>query len=462
MRSPAVVLISFHFHPAEEVGGRRTTALARYLVEKGVQVVVVSAFGNRDIEPGTEILAGIVAMPVKSPRRRFVDFVVSLKRGSRNSNEPTSSPQTPPTPARHHLIGAPVWGFLRKMFFRVAYFVDPNKTWAWRAARAAVKAGREHRARAVLSSAPPNTVLLAGTLAAKRLGVPHIADFRDPWTDSMVSDPHRRTDYLLQRPLERWVIHSARMVTSTGTAVAASLGKRYPRAATQIHVVRNGFDGELRRTSRETHGRLSILYAGELYLGRNPFPFLSAVEGLLSRQDVDPDRVRITFMGDVDRYADQSVPDWLAGKRCAPITRILARASKERVAEEIEQATVLLNFAQHQPLSVPAKTYEHLAAGREILLICERDSETARVVAGLSGVNQVDPSQPGQLEKVLFDLYRRHVIEEQMSVPPEDVVSQFSRAAANRQFWSIIAPIAGLTTLAQPPPIPSAGSVSEK
>lgn len=460
MSLPTVVLVSFHFYPADEVGGRRTTAFAQYMAANGVQVVVVSAFGGRKVVRGSEILPGIIAAPVKPPRRWFVEFMLSLKRLRSLSNE-ASSLRSMPQPRPRRSIASPVGGFLRELFFRIAYFVDPNKAWAWRATAAAVVSGKEHRARAILSSAPPNTALLAGTLAAKRLGVPHIADLRDPWTDAVISDERRRLDYLLQRPLERWVMNSARTVTSSGTTVAQILGSRYPRAATKIHVIRNGYDGALIRTSTDTGGRLSILFAGELYLGRNPFPFLAAMETLLGRADVDFRRIGVTFMGDADRYADQSISDWLAGKRCEQITRILPRGPRECVAEEMSRATVLLNLAQNQPLSVPAKTYEHLAAGREILLICESDSETSRVVAGINGVNLADPRQLGHLEAVLLDLYRRHVIGRRMSVPPEDDVRRFSRASANRQFWSIVDSAVGLTTRPQQPLPPAADALSE-
>jgi hypothetical protein len=117
------------------------------------------------------------------------------------------------------------------------------------------------------------------------------------------------------------------------------------------------------------------------------------------------------------------------------------------VAEAVARSTVLLNLAQQQPFSVPAKTYEHLASGREILLICENGAETAQVVAGIRGVNQVDPRDREVLEKTLLDLYHRHVIEGRMTVPSQEDVRKFSRAAANEQFWSILDSVAGLSAL---------------
>ena len=447
---PAVLLISFHFHPAPEVGGRRTTALAEFLVSKGVRVLVVSAFGNRDISPGSEILPGIVAFPVKRPRRILIDSLVSLKR------ELDTATATPVSALGQ---GA---GFSRRLkrfahaaFFRIVYFMDQEKRWSWSAASVAVRAGKRYGASVVLSSSPPNSVLLAGTFAARRLRVPHVADFRDPWTDAAGSDLSRRLERMVQLPLEAWVVNSSARITSTAAAVAESLKRRYPCARASVHVIRNGYDGEFLPQPSETGGRLSILFAGELYLGRTPLPLLEALETLVSRPDVNGDAVRVTFMGAMAGCYGRLVTDWLAGKQCARLVKLLPQMPPEAVAEATRAATVLLNLAQQQPFSVPAKTYEHLICGREMLLLCEDESETARIVKGIRGVNQVDPRYPGVLEGCLLDLYRRHVIEGRMRVPTRQEVQDFSRAAANQTFWSIIGSVATLGERAPASSIPA-------
>ena len=92
----------------------------------------------------------------------------------------------------------------------------------------------------------------------------------------------------------------------------------------------------------------------------------------------------------------------------------------------------------HQPLSIPAKTFEHLASGRENLLLCEDDSESAQLVAKIPGVLQVDPRNVEALDRVLLDLYKRHVIQGRLRAPAEQDVAAFSRAAANDTFWQIM------------------------
>lgn len=443
----SVLIVSYHFHPSNEIGARRATALARYLVKNGIRVSVVSAFGGNPVEPGAQILPGVLAVPVPKPPRKFTDAMIYLKRRlirrkagvaprPDNSSITASSPASP----------ASFWGSLRDAYFRVVYFIDQYKAWGRHALRAALHEGRKHPPTLVFSSSPPPTVLWVGTLAAQRLGVPHIVDLRDPWSDTLeTSSPARPLELSLTRKIERWIMHSAAAITSTGSNVADLLIRRQPALASKIFVVRNGYDEAVSAPPLETGGRLAILFAGELYLNRDPFPLLHALERLLSRPEIDASRISVTFMGRSTEYAGQSFAEWLSGKRCASVVTFMPPQPREVVARTALQSTVLLNLAQHQPLSVPAKTFEHLASGRENLLLCEDDSESARIVAGIPGVIQVDPRDAAALDRVLLDIYERHVNQGRLRAPEEKDIASFSRAVANERLWRIMTSAATVT-----------------
>jgi hypothetical protein len=441
-----VLIVSYHFHPASEIGARRVTALAQYLAQRGIRVVVVSAFGNQPVERGAELLPGVIAIPVKRPARRWLDLLVALKRWRRGRTQRSAKPDTvqrpsqPPSGADAGTLGARS----RDLYFRFVHFIDEYKRWARLAQRAAVHAGREYDARLILASAPPHSALLSGAWAARRLGIPYVADLRDPLSDTVAeSHPHRHAELRMLRVLERWIMQSAAAVTSTAATAAALLADRNPDMAGKLHVIRNGYDGAVTPPLTDTGGRLSLLFAGVLYIRRTPYPLLAALEEFLARPDIDPARIRLTLMGGkVGRFSDQALKRWLRGKRCEAVVRILPAQSAQAVADEVERATVLLNLAQQQHLHVPAKTYEYLAAGREVLLLCEDDCETAGLVAGIRGVIQVDQSDARLLGSVLLDLYNRHVIGGALTAPAEADIHGFSRECANERFLALLACVA--------------------
>jgi glycosyltransferase involved in cell wall biosynthesis len=290
----------------------------------------------------------------------------------------------------------------------------------------------------LIASGPPHGVLLAAVHVAGRLGIPFVADLRDSWADAHAHlHPDSRIELELLRALERRVMRRAAAVTTTSAVVASSLRHRYDRLRDCVYVIPNGYDGDIAPALHRTQGRLSILFAGELYEGRDPFPLLSGIEWLLARTEVDPSRIEVTFMGRVQTYRGQSLQAWIHAKRCAEVVRLVPPQDAASVAAAVAQSTLLLNLAQQQPLAVPAKTYEQLASGREILLICEDDCETARVVAGIPGVSQVNAENFQALTARLLDLYARHVVEGCARVPDPERVRPFSRAASNERFYAL-------------------------
>jgi serine acetyltransferase len=453
LNSATILIVSFAFPPSIEIGARRATALARYLADNGIRVIVVSAFGDHPVKLGSELYPGVIAIPVKRPGRPWLDLLVALKRMVRSQrNAHPDDPAARAVEASQQQAAASLRARLREAYFRVTYFVDHYKKWSWRAAKAAIRAGSEHHAALILASGPPHSTLLAAAWAARKLDIPYVADLRDPWSDLLaVAHPNRRIELRLLRVLEGWVIRRAAAVTSTSATVAALLVDRDRSLTSKLHVVRNGYDGDVAPPLVHTGGRLSILFAGVLYVRRTPYPLLAALEMLLSRPEVDSSRIQLTFMGDkVGSFSDESLESWIQGKRVASVVRILPPQTTEVVATEVAQATALLNLAQKQHLHVPAKTYEQLAAGREILLICEPECETAQIVSGITGVIQVDQSDPQVLLAVLLDLYNRHVVAGTASAPAEEDVRRFSRALANERFHAVLASVATLHTPLEP------------
>jgi hypothetical protein len=446
LTQPSILLVSYHFYPSNEIGARRPTALAKFLVDKGVRVVVVSAFGGKQVESGAEILPGVVAVPVRRPPRKFIDSMVALKRKlSRIRSASADCGSNPRSTEPSSGAFDSVWTRMRDRFFRMVFFIDEYKSWGRLARKAAIREGLRRPPNLVLSSSPPASVLWSGALAARRLRVPHIVDMRDPWTDIFAAlHPTWTLDLALSRRIEGWVMRSAAAITSTGSNVIRLLTERQPELASKSFVVRNGFDGTYMHGTLDTGGRLAIFFAGELYLNRDPFPLLHALERLLSRPHVDASRVSVTFMGRRTEQTGQSVSNWLVGKRCAQVVKFLPPQPPEAVAKVTLESSVLLNLAQHQPLSVPAKTFEHLASGRENLLLCEDEAESATLVAGISGVIQVDPADADALDRVLMDLYERHVNQGRMRAPTEEDVRSFSRATAHETFWWIISSVGDL------------------
>lgn len=190
--------------------------------------------------------------------------------------------------------------------------------------------------------------------------------------------------------------------------------------------------------SSKTGNRLVIVYAGALYLNRNPFPFLQALDDLLQEPNVKADRIEVLFVGDCARYRNVSLVEWLSGRPCAQIVTIRQQITQEELRKVYQSATLLLNFAEGQPMQVPAKTFELLALGRELLMFCERTSDTAAIVEGVDGVSCVTSGDREMLKRVLGEIYHRHVEEGDLRAPSASAIERFSRASQNAIFKDLV------------------------
>jgi hypothetical protein len=219
-----VILIAYHFHPSNEIGARRVTKLAQFLAAEGFKVLVVSPFDGAQIPSESEIFPGVIAIPVSQPKTLLLHRLVKAKRKFREAKNAGS-------PAEKTAGGAPTrfGSAIKSAFFRCIFFVDSFKRWAWHASQAALRAGRKHQARLVISSSPPNSAHLVGRRVAAKLRIPHVADFRDPWVDAHPdsSSPRPTLALRLANLVERIIVRDAAAVTCTAPTLIGRLAHRH-------------------------------------------------------------------------------------------------------------------------------------------------------------------------------------------------------------------------------------------
>jgi len=428
----------YHYHPSNSIGARRCTAVARHLSASGRRVIIVSAFDGSGADP-SDVDATRTAIPVAEPDRRALDFLIRCKRAlhATLNRMPKLRRQVRPTThaAEPDIHRSP--GFARRVI-QLLQVIDEHKQWAWRAARAGLRAARQNDVAAVVCSAPPWSSTIAAIWIAKKLGVPLIVDFRDPWTDWPDYDarplPLTRR---LNRHLETMVLRRASAVICTTPNLARRLVVRLPELADKTHVAMNAYDS-LEARSKITGHRLAILFAGELYMSRNPMPFLEALEQLLARPGIDSSRVSLTMVGYRTPFWEQQVGEWLKGKRCASVVRMLPPVPMSEIAAIVDTATLLLNFNQRSPLTIPAKTFEQFGQGREIMVLCEQDSATAQVTAGLRGVTRIDADDTPAIAEALSDIYQRHALLNTLTPPDPNQIARYARRIQNDRIAAVV------------------------
>ena len=128
--------------------------------------------------------------------------------------------------------------------FRRALAPDENVTWNLTAIPAAIRIVRREKIDVVLTTSPPTSVHLVGAAVRRATGARWIADLRD----SIVANPHRRTESALVRAKERTGESVARLVARKADAVVAVSDpiaeELRALGAARVETISNGCDFE--------------------------------------------------------------------------------------------------------------------------------------------------------------------------------------------------------------------------
>lgn len=248
---------------------------------------------------------------------------------------------------------------------------DHVLSWAPFAVGAALAWNRELKADALYSTSPYHSTHLAALALKKRLGIPWIADFRDPWaTDRFTNFPtalHRRVN----AAQERAVVRAADAVVVVSQAMRDDFAARYPEAAGKFEVIYNGYDeSDFAGLPPAPPGPPWVIrHLGTFYPDRRPDAFL---EGLAAFRRHDParaGRVRVEFYG--RHHLDVET-------RLAALTKTLGLGDSVHFFPYVSHHEALkLLGASHGLLLVPGpgagtvtgKIFEYLAARRPILAV---------------------------------------------------------------------------------------------
>jgi glycosyltransferase involved in cell wall biosynthesis len=282
----------------------------------------------------------------------------------------------------------------------------PDEKWVWigAAARAARALNSRQRFDALVSFAQPWSDHLIGLRVHRATGLPWIAHFSDPWTDSpyLSGRPWQRR---LWSRMERDVIQTASAIVFVNSQTADRVMAKYPPAwRSKVHVVPHGFDrAELSAAPQaSTADKMRLVHAGRFYDGiRTPEPMLRALAMLAKRRPLARE-LQVTLVGPiVPAHRRLSEKLGLTG-----IVEFTGRLPSARSAVHTAAADVLLiiDAPADDSLFLPSKLIDYLPLRRPILGLTPLRGASADLIRRL-GYPVVAPDDEtaiaGQIEALL-------------------------------------------------------------
>jgi glycosyltransferase involved in cell wall biosynthesis len=360
-----VLFIAYYFPPVGGAGVQRAQKFVQYLPDEGFLPIVVTG-------------------PV-ADEGRWTPQDASLLEAI-------------PSNVEIHKTRGPVPEDVGKLRRRLkTFFASPSAFEEWWV-RSATEVGCNVAgdARLIFATMPPYESALAASVLSQRLGIPWVADFRDPWAiDEIQVYPtwlHRNVG---RAKMERLLSGASLIIMNTPQATSA-LKLAFPKLCQkEILTITNGFDREDFSTlvPARTDSKFRIVHAGYfltntglelrkrgLYqlmggvdpgvdiLTRSPTTFLEAMSRWCSERPEIRREVEILFAGKTSG-ADRSVAESSPVSDLIRFTGYLPHADSLRLVRTAD----LLFLPMHnipsgrRATTAPSKTYEYIASGRPIL-----------------------------------------------------------------------------------------------
>ena len=434
---PRIAIVAFHVYPDAAVGAKRVSELASHLARSGWDVTVVT-HNPHDTDPSRHLDGAIARVVVQQRLPIALRLIKLLKRTAPQRRVGAAQVSATAGDGQARATGSmrPI-ARLKWHYHRIVVAMDAMKKWSLKTLFVFARDRRLAQAQVVMSSGPPWSPVLAAALVALFSGRPLLVDLRDPWVERFTATAEyrgfrRRVDAIA----ESFCLRIAHTVTVTTAAFLASLAQQHPKCAHKMHLIRNGYDESMVISTPAPVGRLAILYAGTIYLGRNPLPLLQGIAGLLKSADVDRTRVRLTMVGYCDVWNGRKLVDIARELAIEDAVDVQPSVPGSRVRELTDQANVIVNFAQGHPEQAPAKLYEQLVSNRYGLLFAEAHSESASIASSIATIFRVDDSQE-QVLAVLRHLYDELVVQARPPALAAAAVTH-SRARGNQRFEQLL------------------------
>ena len=288
---------------------------------------------------------------------------------------------------------------------------------------------KAHPVDAIISTGPPHSMHLIAMKLREDLGIPWIADFRDPWTEIDYYNDLHLTHWADRKHhrLEREVLYKADKVVTVAPDGARRLGRLGNR---NVRTIYNGFDRDDDTQSPiNLPDKFTITYLGVLSKIQNPNNLWQAL-GELVKENADFNKnLKVNMIGQIDSSVANAINEngltqHVTYSPCIPHDQV-------SVAHRSSTLLLLLLMPDGEPRAkglVTGKLFEYMASGRPILCIGPEDGDAARILKETRAGQTISFGDKEKMKAILQDLYQKYLDKDLQDNTSEEV-EKYSRKA---------------------------------
>ena len=428
-----VLIITYYWPPSGGSGVQRWLKMSKYLPEYGWQPVIYTTENaeypiidhslEKDVAPNIEV----IRRPINEPYSAYKKFLgikkeETVKMGFIQEKEKNKS-----------------WKSDLTLWVRGNFFIpDARCGWVKPSVRFLKEYLNEHPVDAIISTGPPHSMHLIALKLKEALGLPWIADFRDPWTEIDYYNDLHLTAWADRKHhrLEQEVLTKANKVVTVAPDGARRLGRLGNR---NVRTIYNGFDrDDDAQTPVNLSEQFTITYLGVLSKIQNPSNLWQALAELIKEDSGFDKNLKINMIGQIDSAVVSSIDE-------NGLTQHVAYSPympHDQVSAVHRSSTLLLLLLM--PDSEPrakglltGKLFEYMASGRPILCIGPEDGDAARILRETGAGQTISFEDKEKMKEALKNLYQRY-LNHTLPNNTNTAVEQFSRKNMSEKYAMLL------------------------
>lgn len=421
-----VLIIAYYWPPAGGPGVQRWLNFVKYLPNHGITPIVYVPENPEypiidhdlvaDIPKGIEV----IKHPILEP----------YKWASLLSKKSTKTISSGVIPEKEQSFVQRLLLYIRGNFF----IPDARKFWIKPSVAFLEDYINAHAIDLLITTGPPHSLHLIGQQLSKRLSIPWISDFRDPWTTIGYHNKLKlsKSAQKKHKKLEKLVLdHSDTVIVTSPTTK-----KEFEQiTSTPITVITNGFEPPKWKPSTMLDETFTLSHIGSLLSGRNPRILWEVLQELIGELPDFKNDFKLQLIGTVSNVVMEHIEEHGLKSN----TSILGYVSHTEALKYQQASQILLLIEIDESYTkciVPGKLFEYLLAKRPIIAIGPKEADFKAIISETNAGSHFNYDDKDSLKATLLDYYKLY--KEQQLVAHTKNIEKYSRAQLTEALAQVI------------------------
>ena len=391
-----VLFITYNFPPAGGAGVQRSLKFIKYLPQFGWQPVVITAMPENYPIHDESLWKDI---PENTPIYRAKSYDINGLR---------------PFFTRFKLAKIITAINIMLMLPDAAIF------WTYSARSTIRKAIQQHQPSLIYSSSGPASAHILARWAKKTFTLPWLADFRDPWSENLLS-PYLPGYRSINRKMEKEILAAADSVACVTQPWLDDLKHNLGRNIDKFFVLPNGYDeADVQPLPYPSdNSRFTLTYLGSFYRNRRPNNLIKAIETLIQTQRIPVVDIRVLFIGKNVRQFVPHIPPF-------EVHNYVPHEQLNYFRLQSDAFILLLDTSPKNIGNHSGKLFEYMASNRPILGIVPKGGAAQHLIEETrTGISVGDDVE--EIAEAINKLYEQWKRKQFIWNPDWNVIRQYTR-----------------------------------